>query len=210
MAYPSVPNSFTDGETIDAGRHNENYAAIVNGLSDGTKDINVGSCTMAGNLTVAGNTVLGDSSGDTVSFSGTLATDIMPTADATYSLGSASYSWKKVVVGSVLATGTTAETGAIYANNIINAWGYIGSMATLLAGFNMSTPVRTDTGDYTVHFRTSYSVSTYGVGITAVTATVVAGTVITKNADDVTVELRKCADLSSFDTPFMIAIYGAY
>lgn len=41
MAYISVPNSFVNGQVADANKVNSNFNAILEGLSDGTKDINV-------------------------------------------------------------------------------------------------------------------------------------------------------------------------
>lgn len=41
MSYPSVPNSFTNGVVADGPEVNANFTALVNGLSDGTKQLNV-------------------------------------------------------------------------------------------------------------------------------------------------------------------------
>lgn len=41
MAYISVPNSFVNGQIADANKVNSNFNAILEGLSDGTKDLNV-------------------------------------------------------------------------------------------------------------------------------------------------------------------------
>jgi len=55
MAYPSVTNSFTDATTIDAVQLNENFNDIVNGVSDGTKDIQVANSTVNGYADITGD-----------------------------------------------------------------------------------------------------------------------------------------------------------
>ena len=47
MAYPSLTYTFTNGSgnIIDAGQVNTNFTDIINGISDGTKDLNVSDIT---------------------------------------------------------------------------------------------------------------------------------------------------------------------
>ena len=41
MAYTSVPYNFSNGQVADANQVNANFNAILNGLSDGTKDLSI-------------------------------------------------------------------------------------------------------------------------------------------------------------------------
>lgn len=68
MAYPSVTTTFTDGtgNYIYSSEVNQNFTDLINGASDGLKDLNVKNATATGNLTVNGNSTLGNSTADTV------------------------------------------------------------------------------------------------------------------------------------------------
>lgn len=55
MAYPSVTYAnLVNGQTSDADQLDTNFQDIINGLSDGTKDLNVNNLTIAGTLTIPG------------------------------------------------------------------------------------------------------------------------------------------------------------
>lgn len=53
MAFPSVTYTFANSTTADATQVNQNFTDLVNGLSDGTKDINVAQVTAAGKFTAS-------------------------------------------------------------------------------------------------------------------------------------------------------------
>ena len=81
----AVPNGdiaflFCDGTNVEAC-----VTTIVNGH-------------ISGNLTVDGNTTLGDSASDTVTFNADIASTMLPSADNTYDLGSSGASWKDLYV----------------------------------------------------------------------------------------------------------------
>src|SRR3990167_10221315 len=52
MANISVTNTFADGTATSAPQVNENFSDIINGLTDGTKDLSVSALTVAGALSV--------------------------------------------------------------------------------------------------------------------------------------------------------------
>ena len=58
MAYITITNTFTNGTSADATQVNTNFTDIVNGLSDGTKSINMDQGTFAGACTFNGNVTL--------------------------------------------------------------------------------------------------------------------------------------------------------
>ena len=62
------------------------------GAATGTTSVN-------NNLTVDGNTTLGNASSDTVTFTSRVNSDVLPSADVTYSLGSSSNRWANIYTG---------------------------------------------------------------------------------------------------------------
>ena len=73
MAYTSVTWSFSNNTVTDATKVNTNFTDIVNGLSDGTKDINVSAGTFAGAVAVAGNFAIATNKFSVVAASGNTA-----------------------------------------------------------------------------------------------------------------------------------------
>jgi hypothetical protein len=67
MSFPSITNTFINGETIDATALNDNFSDLVNAMRDGQSDLRMNDATFLGsiqvdnNLTVSGN--LCDASG---------------------------------------------------------------------------------------------------------------------------------------------------
>ena len=108
--------SFTDFFTISAdtgtndaivpagivtfsGTANEIETAVTdNTITIGLPDnVVIGAAlTVTTNLTVDGNTTLGDAAPDTVSFGATVSSNIIPSADSTYDLGSSTVKWSNV------------------------------------------------------------------------------------------------------------------
>jgi len=78
MAYPSVTHTFSDGTAniIYAAQINTNFTDMINGVSGGTKDLNVNGITAAGALTVNGNTTLGNASADTIAINAGTVTPV--------------------------------------------------------------------------------------------------------------------------------------
>lgn len=72
----------------------------VSGSLDGAnRSLFGGDLVVSGNLDVKGNTTLGDASGDTVAFNGQINTNVLPSADNTYNLGSATNRWANIYTG---------------------------------------------------------------------------------------------------------------
>ena len=97
-----------DDLTVDGGDVKSNTATLnlfntnvttANVLGAGTNIVlgsATGTTTIKNSLTVEGNTTLGNAAGDTVSFGATVSSNIIPSADATYNLGSANNRWKNI------------------------------------------------------------------------------------------------------------------
>jgi hypothetical protein len=89
MAAPSVTYSFTNGTTADATQVNTNFTDLINGLSDGTKDLSFNALTVAGAATLNGNVTLGNASADSLTMNASLASSIAIGTNATYNIGGA-------------------------------------------------------------------------------------------------------------------------
>jgi hypothetical protein len=61
MAYPAVPNTFTGGTSLDPSQLNNNYVSLLQGLTDGQKDHDINSLTVANWITANGDAFIGSS-----------------------------------------------------------------------------------------------------------------------------------------------------
>ena len=80
--------------------------------------IDAGDVTVSDSLTVEGNTTLGNANTDTVTFTGKVATDILPSADGSYDLGGTGAEWQDLHIDgtanidALVADGTYALSGS--------------------------------------------------------------------------------------------------
>lgn len=142
MAYPSVTNTFTNGTTADGTEVNINFTDIINGFSDGTKDLNMNIGTFAGTVTMNGAVTLGNGSGDDLTFNGSIASSIPIKTTHTYDIGSATLGLKDIYLGSSAGAFTTKLSGAdVAASKTVNFWGYSVTLPTAdgTAGHVLST-----------------------------------------------------------------------
>lgn len=115
MANISVTYTFSNGTTADATQVNQNFTDIINGLSDGTKDLSISALTVGGNFSFTGTTfAIGNATSDTITTTARLASDLVPSANATYDLGSSTLGFAEIYLGlstftTKLATGATAS-----------------------------------------------------------------------------------------------------
>lgn len=99
MASIAVTYSFTNGTTSDATQVNQNFTDIINGLSDGTKDISVSAGTFAGNVSISGNTTIGNASGDDLTITASLASSIPIKTTNSYDIGSSTLGLRALYFG---------------------------------------------------------------------------------------------------------------
>lgn len=109
MAAPSVTYTFTNATAADATQVNQNFTDIINALTDGTKDLTVNLFQANGAATFNGNVTLGNASGDDITFTGRVASDIDPKTAASNTLGDATQTWQALYLDN-----TTTDGGAIY------------------------------------------------------------------------------------------------
>ena len=116
MAAIATTYTFTNGTTSDATQVNQNFTDIINGLSDGTKDISVSAGTFAGNVSISGNTTIGNASGDDLTVTASLASSIPIKTTNTYDIGSSTLGLRALYFGAnsqtvkIIASGSTSAT----------------------------------------------------------------------------------------------------
>jgi hypothetical protein len=94
MAYPSVTYTFTNGTTASATEVNQNFTDLINGLSDGTKDLSISALTVAGTASLNGAVNIGNATSDDIAVNGYITTALIPKADDSYDLGTAALAWQ--------------------------------------------------------------------------------------------------------------------
>jgi hypothetical protein len=82
---------------------NSTVNTVVNSTSVTTGSLGVANLTVSGDLTVQGNTALGNAVTDVISINGVVNTNIIPSANLTYSLGNNTLYWAEVHTGNVHA-----------------------------------------------------------------------------------------------------------
>lgn len=99
MAYTTVTYTFSNSTTADATHVNQNFTDLINGLSDGTKDLSVAALTAAGTATLNGNVNLGNSSSDDLTITAALAGSVSVKTNATYNVGSSTLGLLSIYLG---------------------------------------------------------------------------------------------------------------
>jgi hypothetical protein len=113
MANISVTHTFTNGTAADASQVNTNFTDIINGLSDGTKDISISAATFAGTLTANGNTIIGNSSADDLTVTASLASSIPIKTTNSYDIGSATLGLRLAYFGNGTNSNTVGLRGGV-------------------------------------------------------------------------------------------------
>ena len=92
------------------------------------------SATITSNLTVNGNTTLGNAASDTITLTGDVASNITPSADSTYDLGAVGSEWRNLYIdGTANIDSLVADTADINAGTIDNT--VIGGTTAAAADF---------------------------------------------------------------------------
>jgi len=102
---------YLDGTAhIDTLDVDANAEIIGNATVGGTLGV-TGNTTLTANLTVNGNTTLGNAASDTVTITADVASDIIPSADSTHTLGDSSNYWSHGYIDAITTTGNVAVGG---------------------------------------------------------------------------------------------------
>lgn len=113
MPSPSFTYTLTNGTTADADQVMQNFNDILNGVTDGTKDLSIAALTVAGTATFNGNINLGNSGSDTITVTGTPTFGAATTfsSTATFS-GNATFSAQALI-----ANGTASEPSICFSSD---------------------------------------------------------------------------------------------
>jgi hypothetical protein len=106
MAYPSVTYTFTNGTTASATEVNQNFTDLINGLSDGTKDLSISALTVAGTASLNGAVNIGNATSDDIAVNGYITTALIPKTDDSVDLGTAALAWQDAYFEGVVYTDT--------------------------------------------------------------------------------------------------------
>ena len=112
----SVGTLSISGNTIQATGTNTDVNITANGTGLINLNSNVlvnGNLHATGSITADGNIQLGDQTTDTISFTGEVNSDILPSVTNTYNLGSSALSWNNVYANSFSVTNLTTTTANV-------------------------------------------------------------------------------------------------
>jgi len=110
-----VGNITITGNTIQSNIGDINVTAASGAINLQNNTNITGTLHTSANLTVSGNTTLGDTSADTINFIGSINTSLIPATPATYNLGSSSPNlrWKNIYVNTADMNGITITNNTI-------------------------------------------------------------------------------------------------
>jgi hypothetical protein len=100
MANPAVTYTFSNSTTADATQVNQNFTDLINGLTDGTKDLSISAITAAGTATFNGAVNLGNASSDDLTITASLASTVAIKTTYSYDIGSSSIGLRSLYLGS--------------------------------------------------------------------------------------------------------------
>jgi hypothetical protein len=109
MAYPSVTYIFANDTVADASEVNSNFTDILNGFSDGTKDLNMNAGTFAGAVICNANVTIGNATSDDLTVTSRLASDLIPKTTNIYDLGSSSLYYAEGYINKLCVGGTSSH-----------------------------------------------------------------------------------------------------
>ena len=120
----------------------QNFTDILNGVSDGTKDMTINALIANGTANLKGAVILGSSSSNDLTFNGSLASTIPIKTTNTYNIGSATLG----LAGAYFGTGSTQTARIVAANSFASSRTYTMPDAGAAASFVMSAGTQTVTG----------------------------------------------------------------
>lgn len=115
MAAPSLTYTLTNGTTADASQVQQNFNDILNGITDGTKDLSISALTCAGTATLNGHVNLGNSSADDLTITASLASTIPIKTTNTYNIGSSTLGLAGIYFGANSQTARIIGSGSMSA-----------------------------------------------------------------------------------------------
>jgi hypothetical protein len=99
MPFPSVTYTFSNGSTADATQVNQDFTDLINGMSDGTKNLNISALTAAGATVLNGAVTLGASTSNLIVFNGAVNSTVPVNTNTSYDLGSSTKGFQSLYIG---------------------------------------------------------------------------------------------------------------
>lgn len=129
---------------------NQNFTDIVNGVSDGTKDLSINALTVAGNANFNGNTTIGNATSDVCTVTAFVGSNITPGTTNTYDLGiTTTNGWRAIYISSSSNTKTTKIQGPASAADTVLTLPLLGGTLGLNMAKNSIQSFASGTGTYT-------------------------------------------------------------
>lgn len=119
MGFPTVTYNFTNGTTADGTQVSQNFTDIINGVSDGTKNISISALTCAGSATLNGSVTLGDSSADLLVITASLNSTVTINTTTSYDIGSTTVGLRALYLGDA---GSAARCTKLLGGTIASGW----------------------------------------------------------------------------------------
>jgi hypothetical protein len=107
MAAPSVTYTFVDATTIVHSEVNQNFTDIINGITDGSEDLTISALTANGAVVMNGAVTLGNATGDDITITGRIASDLDPKTAANNTIGDATQTWQALYLDNGVTNGGT-------------------------------------------------------------------------------------------------------
>jgi len=105
----------TNGTSADADQVMQNFNDLLNGVTDGTKDLSISALTAAGTTTLNGAVNLGNATADDITITGSLASTIPIKTTNTYNIGSSTLGLAGIYFGANSQTVRLLGSGSMSA-----------------------------------------------------------------------------------------------
>jgi hypothetical protein len=118
---PSADSTYALGDSANywSAAYIDAITTSANLTVGGTLNV-TGATNFTGTITANGNTVLGSDASDTVTITADVASNIIPSADSTYTLGDTSNYWSHGYIDAITTTGNVTVGGSLTVASIID------------------------------------------------------------------------------------------
>ena len=118
---PSADSTYALGDSANywSAAYIDAITTSANLTVGGTLNV-TGATNFTGTVTANGNTVLGSDASDTVTITADIASNIIPSADSTYTLGDTSNYWSHGYIDAITTTGNVTVGGSLTVTSIID------------------------------------------------------------------------------------------
>lgn len=154
MTAPSYTYTPANGGVVDASQLVQNFNDILNGVTDGTKDLSISALTCAGTATLNGNVTLGNATSDDITVTGSLAATLNIKTNNSFNIGSATLGLAGLYLGNGGVGATCKLVSASHATTRTYTVPDCSAAATFLMGTTVTSGVISNfqTGSYSSTF----------------------------------------------------------